>query len=175
MLALIKTAFNPNPTVEWSIWPVFALILNYLIMWQYDLLLRVSYITANLHCKSRNLSNTDIRNYSIDFAVISEAPSKYTSVNLNFSLYLCNQSKYYMSNNLVFKKGDSNFLINLVLLYLLLYFLLFYIYIWEYPTSSRWRIRRNSRAGRWICGRACSHVWTHPPSRSRPELRTYLD
>ena len=147
-------------------------LFNYVTLWPFTTCF-IYYRKSNY--KSRNLSNTDIRNYSIDFAVISEAPSKYTSVNLNFSLYLCNQSKYYMSNNLVFKKGDSNFLINLVLLYLLLYFLLFYIYIWEYPTSSRWRIRRNSRAGRWICGRACSHVWTHPPSRSRPELRTYLD
>ena len=28
--------------------------------------LGVPYITANLYCKSHNLSNTDIRNYSID-------------------------------------------------------------------------------------------------------------
>ena len=32
----------------------------------YMYLLRVSYITANLHCKSRNLRKTDVRNYSID-------------------------------------------------------------------------------------------------------------
>ena len=26
----------------------------------------VSYVTTNLYCKSRNLPNTDVRNYSID-------------------------------------------------------------------------------------------------------------
>ena len=26
----------------------------------------VSYITANIYCKSRNLANTDKRNYSLD-------------------------------------------------------------------------------------------------------------
>ena len=35
----------------------------------------VSYITANICCKSRNLPDVDVRNYSIVAAVISEAPS----------------------------------------------------------------------------------------------------
>ena len=35
----------------------------------------VSYIIANLYCKSRNLPNTDVSNYR--FAVISEAPSNH--------------------------------------------------------------------------------------------------
>jgi len=37
----------------------------------------VSYITANIYWKSRNLPNTDVRNYMYRFAVISESPSQY--------------------------------------------------------------------------------------------------
>ena len=41
----------------------------------YNTVLRISYITTNLYCKSRNLPNTDVCNYSIDLRLFSEAPS----------------------------------------------------------------------------------------------------
>ena len=34
-------------------------------------------VTAIIYCKSRNLPNTDLRNYRSRFAVIYEAPSIY--------------------------------------------------------------------------------------------------
>ena len=38
------------------------------------ILLRVSYITTNLYCKSRNLPITDLRNYNIDLRLFLRHP-----------------------------------------------------------------------------------------------------